>query len=118
MMSFSLFFISVKPADSLTEYLANMQSGVFEGNLMEANVFALLMTTFRDIIQNYPEGLSTANSASTAMQWAKNIIIFDSNANILAQTFGVIVNGYVKIPAQAFSILDEFFQHAFSVSLK
>lgn len=97
-------------ATSFDEFMAIMRNGIFNRNLKEANVFALMITTFYQLYQNETETKGTSPSI-----WGRIIAIFHKDY-IWARTLGAIVNGTFNIANNQMHIIDNLFVYAFKVS--
>lgn len=97
-----------------------LQHEIFKSKPIQANVFALLITTLFDIYQAYPIASNTTTDASVGVwNWivarARDIVKSNQNQYILAKTLGAIVNGANQIADDALNSVDELFGHAFRV---
>lgn len=97
--------------------------GIFQKNSTEIHVFIHLIRATIDIYRNYVATSTTSTPTSPAPnKWKSiktnisNIFTTDSNQNMLAKTFGAIVNGSGKMPQKALSIVDKLFIETYEVS--
>lgn len=112
---------TVAKSEFFSEFMTIIRETVFAGSYEEANVFALLMRQFWAIQWNYPVQTSSDGMVTRFFSIVKTTVRgnteVDETKYTLANTFGVIVNGGVRVPSDALEVVNELFRHALRVSL-
>lgn len=108
----------MKGAESFSEFMTILRAGIFKEYPLEANVVAMMMMKFRGLYRKYPVQTESRvpQSSSWVMTKIQQIFRIKPKDNILAETFGVIVNGADKIPDTAMATIHELFAEGFRVS--